>query len=299
MRGSEIRINARTAPGGSIHAELLSDWGSMLPPCSIANADPFTGDDTDHLLTWQGSGNLKQFTGQYLMLRLRLENAEVFSFRINGSDEEMKLSHGPAPITAGRCAHTPVIDGVLNDDCWQDFTRSAVATDFSDFDQIQKVDVQTRVLITYDDDNLYLAVECEEPLADRLARTREPGPIRYSQEDGVEVRLSGPHHEPYFHQFLMTATGKGDHNWFSKEAGGLVPDFPGDWTLKPHIETGRWTLEVAIPFATLTSQTPQAGEQWKLNIIRYRCTDGPQRSCWSCMFGSVHRNDLAGKLVFS
>jgi len=306
MRGREIRINAKTlhqaypgaAGGGRIVAELISDQGNIINNHSFATSDPFTGDDTDHALTWSGQSDLRHLAGQYVMLRLRMERAELFSFRMAGTPDDFRASQGPPPVRAGRCVQPPVIDGILNDECWQDFNHTGVAGEFVEFTAVKPAPVRTRALFTHDDKNLYIAVECEEPHTDKLPADRKPGPVRYRKEECIEIRLGAPHHGTFVHQFLITSTGAGDHNWFSKEAGGLHPNYPGEWTIKPHVVPGRWMVEVAIPFATLTSEAPVPGDLWKLNIIRYRSMDGEQCSCWSCMFGSVHRNDLAGTLAF-
>ena len=61
---------------------------------------------------------------------------------------------------------------------------------------------------------------------------------------------------------------------------------------------GHWYAELKIPFAALDAAPPAPGERWNLHIIRFRHADGGETSSWVCMFGSVHRNDLAGPLVF-
>jgi hypothetical protein len=300
FRGQEIRINARTSAGGSIKAELLSDGGGMIKSHNFAASDPFQGDALDHLLTWRQSGDLSRFLGQCLMLRLRLCKADVFSFRLAGPKEKFEMPLGQPPVQAGRCRVAPVIDGVLNEECWQDFAHSGVAADFVRYDRIEAVGVRTRALFTYDDTNLYIAVECEEPLSGQLPGTRDSGPVRYSKEECFEIRLSGPGHGSglHFHQLFVTSTGGMEHNYFSKEGGGLRAYLPDPWQARISVVTGRWCAEIAVPFASLTSGVPAVGERWRLNIIRHRHMGGEDPSCWVCQFGSVHRTDLAGDMVF-
>jgi hypothetical protein len=36
-----------------------------------------------------------------------------------------------------------------------------------------------------------------------------------------------------------------------------------------------------------------------MNVLRHRYLgEKPDRFCWSCMFGGVHRNDRSGVMVF-
>ena len=59
---------------------------------------------------------------------------------------------------------------------------------------------------------------------------------------------------------------------------------------------------VAADFTLCTEVTPAPptpGEHWQTNILRHRYLEGnTDRSCWSCMFGGLHRNDRSGVLVF-
>ena len=156
------------------------------------------------------------------------------------------------------------------------------------------------MLFTHDACNLYLAVDCEEPAADRLGeQAPADGAISYAQHDAIEFRLSAPGHGTHFHQLTVAPDGARLHCWFSVEAGGAKLLERIDWQARTSVLPGHWYAELAVPFAALTAPTPQPGEQWKLHILRYRHLGGREYSSWACMFGSVHRNDLAGTLVFT
>lgn len=300
MRGSEIRINAKVNPGGGIRADLLDDSGNTIKTASFARSDAFRGDHTDHPLQWQGSSDLSHLVGQYIMLRLHLQDAEVFSFRLHGSPEDFKASQGPTPVTVRRCVQPPAINGILDDTCWQDFNHTGVVADFVGLTPNAIAPIQTRVLITCDQDHLYLGIDCDEPQSAAMPESRKAGPVSYAREECVEIRMAGPEHGAHIHQFLITPQGGADHNLFSKEEGGLTPDFPGPWQVKTHRILGRWMIEAAIPFATLKTQCPSAGQRWKFNVIRYRHLDGKDtRTSWCCVFGSVHRSDLMGQIIFA
>jgi|GEM_PF-1118886 len=300
FRGEGIRINARTATDGYIMAEILNDAGQFVKGrFSFADADPFTGDSIDHLLTWSGDGSLAPLFGQNIMLRLKMYKADLFSFTLDGPPERFTAPLGPHPVLCGRCAAPPAIDGVLDDNCWQDFTNSGTADDFVKFTEMSPAPLKTRVMLTRDDENLYISVDCEEPLTDKLRTGPKEATIEYSQDDMIEIRLSAPGQGTHFNQLMITPAADKWQAWFSVEEGGVRVEEHPAWEVKTSVISGHWYLELAVPFTALDTPPPAPGEQWQMNVIRHRHVDGANDiSCWSCMYGSVHRNDRSGVVVF-
>jgi len=299
FRGEGIRLNARTAPDGYIMAEILNDAGQFVEGRKFTQADRFTGDNIAHRLTWAGDGSLASLFGQNIMLRLKLYKADLYSFTLDGPSERFAAPLGPPPVRCGRCATPPVIDGKLNDGCWQDFSNSGTADDFVLFSEMSPAPLKTRVMLTRDDENLYISVDCEEPLAEKLRTEPKEEGIEYAQDDLLEFRLSAPGQGTHFNQLTITPAADRWQAWFSVEEGGIaVYDNPA-WEAHTSRIPGHWYVEMAVPFSALNTPTPAPGEQWQLNIIRHRHVGGTNDiSCWSCMYGSVHRNDRSGTLVF-
>jgi len=298
LRGEELRINAQTGKKGYVEAELLNDYGSIMDGFEAGSSDRLSGDTVDHVLTWKGKGNLAFLRGQYIRLRLVMKDADLYSFRVAGTREMFAAPIGPSPVRCGRCMQPPVIDGKLSEECWMDFRNSGIADDFVKFTEAVKSPVKTRVMMTRDEGNLYISVDCEEPLTDKLTASRSSGEVNYTNDEVVEFRLSSPEHGTHFHQLMVTFDGRKQHCWFSKEAGGAKVFDRAEWEAKTSSVAGRWYIEMAVPFKSLTTPSPKAGEQWKMNVIRYRRVAGEDISCWCCMFGSVHRNDVSGTVVF-
>jgi len=300
FRGDRLRINARTEEGGFVAAELLSDRGGRIDRYDFEANDRFRGDAVDAPLSWRGNEDLSAFRGQNLMLRLRLHKADVFSFRVAGEEALFTAPLGPTPVRCGRCVTAPVIDGVLSDECWQDFSRTGIADDFVDFTEMVPAPVRTRVSMTYDDANLYIGVDCEEPATGSLVATRKDGEREYAvkQDDAIEIRLNAPGQGTFFNQLCVNASGNRFHAWFSVEEGGSEVLESIAWEAKTSVTTGHWYAEMAVPFAALRTKTPVAGDRWQMNVIRFRHAEGDEVSCWSCMFGNVHRNNRSGTMVF-
>jgi hypothetical protein len=300
FKGDELRLNAKTANDGAIVAELLADNGDTLSGYQCADSDAFTGDAVDAPLSWRGSSDLSSLTGQYVMLRLRLRNAELFTFRVAGRPDLFVGDCGPPPVRCGWCRQAPVIDGVLDDLAWQDFGNSGVAEGFVTFGHLETSPVQTRAMFTRDATHLYISVDCEEPNLAELVSNREENEADFffDSDDTVEFRLSAPGQGTFFNQLCVNAAGKRLQSWFSVEEGGshMVPDV--QWQAAVSRGAGHWYIEMAVPFTALNTPAPAAGERWQLHVIRHRQPDGYTISSWSCLFGAVHRNDLAGALVF-
>jgi len=139
------------------------------------------------------------------------------------------------------------------------------------------------------DENLYIAVECREPLTDRLPTAHDGDVVNYQKEDLVELRFTAPGHGTHVHQLMVTATGAKLHGWFSKEAGGSGLLECEDWQARVSVVPGLWCVEMAVPFTAITTPSPAADERWWINVIRYRYVEGHEVSCWHCMYGSPHR----------
>ena len=91
-RGTELVINAKCAPGGSIRVEVRDNFDNVLAPCAAESCDPFTGDSVAHTMTWKGDPTIP--VKDWRRLEFVLDDAELFSFRFAESVED---THVQAP----------------------------------------------------------------------------------------------------------------------------------------------------------------------------------------------------------
>lgn len=77
--GDRLIINARCRPGGSISIAVLDTDRQALPNRDGVQCDGFTGDATDHAVTWGGDASMGR-RGQWRQLMITIEDAEIFSF---------------------------------------------------------------------------------------------------------------------------------------------------------------------------------------------------------------------------
>jgi len=80
--GGELRINARTAAGGSVTAEVCDASGQTLPGFEAQSCAPFQGDATDARLIWATAARIPASPDKGLSLRFHLRKADLYSFTI-------------------------------------------------------------------------------------------------------------------------------------------------------------------------------------------------------------------------
>lgn len=189
----------------------------------------------------------------------------------------------PLPtIGAYKTATPPVIDGRLADACW----KAAPAADhFWRLNGTGRMDVSARGYVAYDAETLYIGVRC--PLKDKEALNKikalPPDQNRMFGEDTVEMFLDPyPNHELLYH-FAVNVT----NNRFSERNGDDT--WKPAWQSAAFIGDDYWSLEVAIPFSSL-SAAPKKGVTWGLNL-----TSGT--SCWAPTFGGFALVKRFGRLT--
>jgi len=80
MRRPRVTINAKTAPGGYVVAELLDRDNQVLPGFSRGQCRPFSGDSIHHLLRWKAGGLPEAQAETDRKIRFYLKNADLYSY---------------------------------------------------------------------------------------------------------------------------------------------------------------------------------------------------------------------------
>ena len=79
-QGTRLVINGRCNTGGWIRAAVLDQHLEALGNCRLDHCDRFTGDATEHTVTWKKNPELPA-PGTWRAIRFDLQDAEIFSFR--------------------------------------------------------------------------------------------------------------------------------------------------------------------------------------------------------------------------
>jgi hypothetical protein len=199
------------------------------------------------------------------------------------------------------------IDGVLAEAAWD---RAERAGPFVRSLDGQPCSARTVARLLWDDDNLYVAFQAEDPdISTPFSRDDEPlytsnvveiflnpsGDLR--RYDEIELAPSNALFDASF-----TGRRQGmDLSWSSRARHAVHLD--GTLNDSSDVDRG-WTAELAIPFATLTGMPhprPRRGDRWRFNLYRLRQgrgQPGEGQAYSPPMVGDFHALDRFATLRF-
>jgi hypothetical protein len=159
----------------------------------------------------------------------------------------------------------PVIDGRLDDRAW------AEAAVVEDLHQVQPVEYaapteRTIVYALYDADTLYVAAK----MYDREPELINARVLRQNQAIGPDDRFF-LHLDPFGNRrsgyiFGVNPNGVRFDGVFQNVTDRQF-DWDGIWNAAATIDAEGWTVEIAIPFKTLSFDP--ANDRWRMNFVRY------------------------------
>ena len=189
--------------------------------------------------------------------------------------QELNVYRRTAPI---------VVDGVIDEADWKN------ADAISDFraTRSEPAAVKTYARVTYDEDNLYVAVECMEPTPGKIVG-RIPG------ADETDVHVLGDRVELFYNfpdmadaAFHLCINSKGGIIAARQNSTSDRRDFKSSARFATKVYSDRWALEIAIPCSEIGSKCFD-GATWKLNVARERFVEGMARTdSSSCCKGAFH-----------
>ena len=189
------------------------------------------------------------------------------------------------------------IDGKLDDAAWQ---ACPAATGFTiPATGRPAVLRQTEFRMAWDDENLYVAVQCQEPNVAAMKRTE--GDAYFN--DSVEIFFAPAKGKPTpYYRLALTFDGR--HVGPTLYLGSLYnPQKTEPVPCQTAAATGEgvWSVEAAVPFQALGG-APKAGAAWYANVCRnVRVADGLAENCttWSALpMLNWHFYDEYNSIVF-
>ena len=158
------------------------------------------------------------------------------------------------------------LDGKLTETAWK---KGAVFADFSPFASEKRTSaaVDTNFMLRCDKEHLYIGIECEEPLMNKVKAQKKP--LWFA--DGVEIFLVPTGKDNIFYQFRINAD-KNSFQQYYEEGGGITPVFYApDWDFAVDLQEKSWSVEVRIPWHALyMTDSSVWNTRWRLNIARNR-----------------------------
>ena len=195
-------------------------------------------------------------------------------------------------LTIRRAAGPIKLDGVLDDEGWKGAARAGNFAEHNPGDQTKPA-VDTEVLVTFDDKNLYVAWICYD----------DPGEVRASfcerdrifQDDYVMLMLDTYGEATLAYEIASNPLGIPGDLLFSS-AHGEDHSFSMIFETRGKITEFGWVVEMEIPFRSL--RFPNKEEQvWRIDFWRNRPREVRYQyswaaydrdvDCWPCKWGTM------------
>jgi len=160
--------------------------------------------------------------------------------------------------------YTPIIDGLLNDACWQ---QAQWICDFVQYMPVENAaPSQNTCFAVFNDDNyLYIAIRAYDTAPDSIVR-------RLTRRDQIDGDYVGVMIDSYFDQrtaFSLLVSAAGAKFDASIADDGSRRDLNWDpiWLVKTNIDLEGWTAEMRIPFSQLRFN-PSDSNTWGFQVER-------------------------------
>lgn len=199
-------------------------------------------------------------------------------------------------LAAPRAAEPPVIDGVADDAAWEGAPRGSMRENMG----AAEPEAATQVALAFDDNSLYVLIECAEPNMEALRIERlAHDDSQLFRTDNVELILDPRGDGTDYYQFAVNAGGS---TWdgFHPDAATSDPDWSAEWRSAVAVGEDGWAVEIAIPFGAIGVEDLDEGDSWRFNVHRTRrSTAQPDEyQALSPTLGGYHQPNMFGELTF-
>lgn len=169
------------------------------------------------------------------------------------------------------------IDGVLDDEAWQD---AAVADDFTEFRPVigkkWHHEIRTETYLLYDDNGIYFGGHCYESTVDSIARELA-GRDGFGNNDYIGIIFDTYQDRLNGFEYFVTPLNE---QWDAKtSADGEDFSWNAVWESGAKIHENGWDFEMFIPYAAIRF-SKQDIQDWGLQITRRRRYT-EQQNCWN------------------
>jgi len=203
------------------------------------------------------------------------------------------------------------IDGILNEDAWQNSETIALKNN-SSAGVVNDSSIMTWVRTCYDQQNLYIAYECNDSdiwseFSNRDDHLWEKDAVEiFIDTDGIlntyyEIQVSPKN--VLFDAHLEIPTKTDDDEIIAFNVEGIQTAVTIDGSLNVHTDTdNKWTVEIAIPIAALNEEKASVESgSWRINFFRMNHDIKGERPelGWSPTLGDFHIPAKFGVLKFN
>jgi hypothetical protein len=173
--------------------------------------------------------------------------------------------HVRPTAAAVRVDTPPRIDGRLDDEVW---SRSGPIGPFVQVEPIEGAapTEATEFRVLYDSEHLYIAVRCFDKDPSGIIGTQMGRDADLDTDDRVEIVIDTFHDRRNAFWFQMNPVGSKGDALISNNGTDFNKPWDGIWEGKSSIDEKGWSIEMAIPFQTLSFDP--AIDTWGFNVRR-------------------------------
>jgi hypothetical protein len=168
-------------------------------------------------------------------------------------------------------AQAPVIDGILDEGCWQAATVLERFVLLGGAEPAPDERVATRAMLTADSANLYLGVFCAEPRPDKLSMGHTQRDSDVWQDDDIEVMIMPcAQGVDRYVQLCINPAGALMDGYLPGRGAKMDKGYDSEAEVKTRVGAKDWTLELRLPLANLPVQSYRG--PWYFHVARVRRT---------------------------
>lgn len=200
----------------------------------------------------------------------------------------------------------PTLDGILDDPVWANAKPVELVQSFDG----RKPALKTLARMLFDDKNLYVSFDCEDPDVWGTLKNRDES---IYNEEVVEIFLDADANGRTYNELEVSPNNTIFDAYFPARRQGM--DLSWDSGMRSAVKVRGtvndnrdrdegWSVEMVIPFATLSTlphTPPQHGDRWRFNLYRLEHLNRSQveGQAFSPLFlGDFHNLPRFGWLVF-
>lgn len=172
----------------------------------------------------------------------------------------------PDVIEALKVEHPPILDGILNEPCWQKAHKISNFTQ-RELNEGQPATERTEVAVVYTKTDLYIGVWCYDSEPQKIIAKDMRRDFHYGAEDNFEIVLDTYHDLRNGYLFVINPNGARSDALIGDDGKQINRSWNGVWDVATQITNQGWFAEIVIPFSTLNF--PEKQEQvWGINFER-------------------------------
>ena len=170
-------------------------------------------------------------------------------------------------LSVPETAEKIVVDGVLSEAAWEAALSMPLTYETRPAENTL-APVETRIYLTYDSDNLYIAFLAEDPEPEKI-RARLSDRDQAFQDDFVGVALDTFNDERRAFEFFVNPLGVQMDLIFDDVNGREDGSWNGIWDSAGKLTTTGYVVEMAIPYSTLRFPKGSQNQRWGLDALRF------------------------------